>query len=503
MIGSELHVVGGTKMRRLLLYGLMLGVVAWQTGCKSALVVAVTVSPTTATVSLGQMQQFTAAVTGTSDTEVTWSVNSVVGGNNTVGTITTQGLYTAPSNALNASSVSVVATSVANTAMTATATVTINSGAIVTLYCNNSAATTTSCGTSGITLGAGQTYQFSDLVTNTINTLNQNTAVNWLVNGSIGGSSSSGSITTTGLYQAPTQITTTTNVTIEAQLQANTASFGTTTVSVVPPGAATLTFINPATVAQGSNFEDVYLEGTNFLSTSVARANGVPIPTTFISTTVLSARIPAASLAIPCVNLPLSCGTIFMDVQQQNGATSAAADLTVAPSAPALIGTSPNSIPQNGGAQTVTVDGGYYSSATTAEFNGQVRAATPQTDIRQLNVAVNSTDVATAGLFPVSVHNTALPSQLAASNIAVASAQAPVILTTLGVGPAPKSIAVNTATGIAVVANSGTGANANTISLIDLNPSDATYLQVVGTVVVGVSPTGVAVEHPESGSRGE
>src|SRR5271169_2266949 len=112
MIGSELRVVGGTKMRRLLLYGLILGVVAWQTGCKSATVVAITISPTAATVSLGATQQFTAAVTGTSDTQVTWSVNSVVGGNNTVGTITTQGLYTAPSNALNASSVSVVATSV-------------------------------------------------------------------------------------------------------------------------------------------------------------------------------------------------------------------------------------------------------------------------------------------------------------------------------------------------------------------------------------------------------
>src|ERR1019366_915307 len=221
MIRSESRAVGGNNMRRLLLCGLILGVVAVQAGCKSTAVVAVTVSPTAVTVSLGQTQQFTAAVTGSSDTNVTWTVNSVVGGNSTVGTISTQGLYTAPSNALNASSVSVVATSVADTTMTATATVRINSGAIVTLYCGG-----VTCLSTGITLGAGQTYQFSDVVTNTINTLNQNTAVNWLVNNVIGGTSAAGSITTTGLYQAPSQITSTTTYVVEAQLQANTASFG-------------------------------------------------------------------------------------------------------------------------------------------------------------------------------------------------------------------------------------------------------------------------------------
>jgi YVTN family beta-propeller protein len=474
-------------MRRLLLCGLILGVVAVQTGCKSTSVVAVTISPAAVTVSLGQTQQFTAAVTGNSNTNVTWTVNSVTGGNSTVGTISTQGLYTAPSNALNASSVGVVATSVADTSMTATATVTINSGAVVTLYCAS-----VTCGTAGVTLGAGQTYQFTDVVTNTISTLNQSTAVNWLVNGVQGGSSSSGSITTTGFYTAPTQIGSTTTFVIEAQLQANINSFGTTTVTVVPAGAPTLSAINPATVAQGSLFEDVYLEGSNFLSTSVARANGIPVATSFISTSVLRARIPAASLA-SFATLP---NTIFIDVQQQSGALSAAADLNVVAAPAALISTSPNSTPQNGGALSVTFDGGYYSSATTTEFNGQVRPATPQADIRQLNVALNASDVTTAGLFPVSVRNNALPSQLAAANLAVASNQAPTILTTLGVGPAPNAVAVNTVTGIAVVANSGTGANANTISLIDLNPADANYLHTVGTPLqVGVSPTSVAIDN--------
>jgi hypothetical protein len=55
--------------------------------------VSVSVSPGTASLSFGATQQFTATVTGTSNTAVTWSVK---GG----GTISSTGLYTAPSAAL-------------------------------------------------------------------------------------------------------------------------------------------------------------------------------------------------------------------------------------------------------------------------------------------------------------------------------------------------------------------------------------------------------------------
>lgn len=58
--------------------------------------ITVTVSPSSASVPAGGTAQFTASVTGTSNTAVTWSVNGVTGGNSTLGTITTSGLYTAP-----------------------------------------------------------------------------------------------------------------------------------------------------------------------------------------------------------------------------------------------------------------------------------------------------------------------------------------------------------------------------------------------------------------------
>ena len=69
----------------------------------------VTVSPATANVQEGSQQQFTATVTNTSDTAVTWQVNGVTGGNATVGTITSAGLYTAPVIIPNPASVTITA----------------------------------------------------------------------------------------------------------------------------------------------------------------------------------------------------------------------------------------------------------------------------------------------------------------------------------------------------------------------------------------------------------
>src|SRR5262249_269194 len=58
--------------------------------------ISVSVSPPSATVPAGGTQQFTATVQNTSNQAVTWQVNGVTGGNSTVGTISSSGLFTAP-----------------------------------------------------------------------------------------------------------------------------------------------------------------------------------------------------------------------------------------------------------------------------------------------------------------------------------------------------------------------------------------------------------------------
>jgi uncharacterized protein (DUF1800 family) len=87
--------------------------------------ITVTVSPKTATLGAGNVQQFQATVTGSTDLSVTWSVNGVNFGNSTVGRIDFEGNYTAPDNILGLGSVTVTATSNANPAKSDSAIVTL------------------------------------------------------------------------------------------------------------------------------------------------------------------------------------------------------------------------------------------------------------------------------------------------------------------------------------------------------------------------------------------
>ena len=85
----------------------------------------VTVTPNPANVRAGSSQQFAAAVTGTSNTAVTWSVNNVSGGNATNGTITSSGMYTAPATLPNPNSVTIQATSSADSSSSGSSKVTL------------------------------------------------------------------------------------------------------------------------------------------------------------------------------------------------------------------------------------------------------------------------------------------------------------------------------------------------------------------------------------------
>ena len=89
---------------------------------RTSIPVIVTIAPMSATVAAGGTQQFTATVQNTSNTAVTWQVNGVTGGNATVGTISSSGLYTAPA---SPATVTVTAVSQADTTKSASAQVTI------------------------------------------------------------------------------------------------------------------------------------------------------------------------------------------------------------------------------------------------------------------------------------------------------------------------------------------------------------------------------------------
>jgi hypothetical protein len=87
-------------------------------------VISVTISPTSATVVVKQTRQFTATVQNSSNQSVIWKVNGIVGGSSRLGTISTSGLYKAPSNVPDPA-MTVSATSVADPTKAASAPVTI------------------------------------------------------------------------------------------------------------------------------------------------------------------------------------------------------------------------------------------------------------------------------------------------------------------------------------------------------------------------------------------
>jgi hypothetical protein len=87
--------------------------------------VSVSITPTSATVVVGQPEAFQATVSGSTNTAVTWQVNGVAGGNSTSGTISTSGAYMAPAQVPNPATVSVSAVSQADTTKSASASVQI------------------------------------------------------------------------------------------------------------------------------------------------------------------------------------------------------------------------------------------------------------------------------------------------------------------------------------------------------------------------------------------
>jgi len=98
--------------------------------------VTVSVKPRTAGLTFTQTQQFTKTVSGTTNTSVRWTVDGITGGNGTVGTISTSGLYTPP-HALGSHTVR--ATSLADSSKSTTAKVIMtNYSGLFTWHNNNS-----------------------------------------------------------------------------------------------------------------------------------------------------------------------------------------------------------------------------------------------------------------------------------------------------------------------------------------------------------------------------
>src|SRR5262249_34031322 len=149
---------------------------------------------------------------------VNWLVNGLSGGNSSVGTISSSGLYTAPAAVPTTAAITITAQSSFQPTATANASVSVLPVSISVSISPTNASVLT-----------GQTQQFRASLSGT-----SNTAVKWLVSGILGGNASVGAISAAGLYTAPSTVPTG-SVTVTAQSAANSSSSATASVSVSQP----------------------------------------------------------------------------------------------------------------------------------------------------------------------------------------------------------------------------------------------------------------------------
>lgn len=185
--------------------------------------ISVSVAPSAANVPTGGNQQFTATVSNTGNQAVTWQVNGIAGGNATVGTISANGMYSAPTAVPNPAAVSITAVSQADPSKSGSATATIVAVAV-------------DVKPDSANVQVGNTQQFTATVTGS-----PNTAVTWSIDDiRILGV---GTINANGLYTAPANVPNPATVKIKAVSQADPTKSDTSLVTILPPPPPTITSV--------------------------------------------------------------------------------------------------------------------------------------------------------------------------------------------------------------------------------------------------------------------
>lgn len=166
---------------------------------------------------------------------------------------------------------------------------------------------------------ASASQQFTPTVSGT-----SNTAVTWQVNGTAGGDSSSGTISSSGLYTAPDALPQQNSVTITAMSAADTSAQGTSAVTLWNP-TPVLTGVSPMTMNTG-NFT-LTLNGGNFISGAQVFFGSTALATTVNSSTQLTATGTASASGLIGVYLmnpnPGSSNSNSISVQVGSGGGTA------------------------------------------------------------------------------------------------------------------------------------------------------------------------------------
>jgi hypothetical protein len=218
------------------------------------------------------------------------------------------------------------------------------------------------------------------------------------------------SVGVTTAYDSATQL----HATIPAS---NVAAAGTITVSVSNPDKTasnqlpltvtgtsagtppTLTSLSPSTAYNGSSGITVTANGKGFASGSQIVWDGISMPTTFVSSTVLTASIAATSFA--------SVGVADVFVLNSDSTVSGVLPFTIllSPSTiPTLISISPTKTPVGSGDFTMTLKGTNFAPGTIAFFGNDPLATTVVSET-QLTARVPASELTAVAQVPITTEN--------------------------------------------------------------------------------------------------
>jgi YVTN family beta-propeller protein len=221
-------------------------------------VITVTISPASVQVVAGQTQQFTANVTGTTDTAVTWSVPP------SGGTINSTGLYTAPA---TPGTFTVTATSVASTSITASAQVTVTAAVLTP---TSTSITSTASTLDGVSLPAN-----TALVGNPV-------TVNFAVTPKSGSTDPTGTVTVSDTTGDSCKSTTLTAGAGSCQLSITQVGSGSAslTAAYVPDTASSTLFSGSTSASLSENVAQIVACATPVAPQSVAQGGTLTITLT-------------------------------------------------------------------------------------------------------------------------------------------------------------------------------------------------------------------------------
>ena len=358
------------------------------------------VSPATVTLAPSGTQQFSVQnlPVGTS---VTWSINVLKGG------ITQSGLYTAPSSVAKQQTITVTATNASTQAVLGTASLTLQASLALP---SAPTLTPTAVSPSTVTVAPPGTQQFS------VQNLPTGTTVAWVI------SPSTGSITQSGFYTAPSSVATLQTITVTATNASTAGVLGTATLTLratpttisVSPATAT---ISPAgtqqfsvqnlpagtsvtwsiSVAKGS----ITQAGLYTAPSSLATQKTITVTATNSSTAAVLGTASLTVLASPSVSpataIVAPSGSQQFSVQNLPAGTVVMWEISPSTGSIAQTGlyTAPGSVATQ---QAITVTAMNASTATvlgTASLTLQASAAAPTTTNILLPIEVMGTNATT------------------------------------------------------------------------------------------------------------